>query len=148
MCKLPKRFNVRPLVHFGPIFSFIDSLHGLSALPNEFAYFVDRETESNKLSHIVECLDPKNMQFQGVFIDGAPGIGKTTLAIEAANKLRRDNRHVLVAYIDCKNIKSFESFAGTVFEQICRSHPVGDLAAVIKNHIKASKDFFLHVVSG
>ena len=89
----------------------------------------------------MECLDPKNTQFQGVFIDGAPGIGKTTLAIEAANKLRRDNRHVLVAYIDCKNIKSFESFAGTVIEQICPSRPVGDLAAEIRNHIKESKDF-------
>ena len=142
MCKLPKRFNVRPLVHFGPIFSFIDSLQGLSALPNKFAYFVDRETELNKLSHIVECLDPKNMQFQGVFIDGAPGIGKTILAIEAANKIRRDNRHVLVAYIDCKNIKSFESFAGTVIEQICRSPPVDDPAAEIKNRIVANKDFF------
>ena len=82
------------------------------------------------------------MQFQGVFIDGAPGIGKTILAIEAANKLRRDNRHVLVAYIDCKNIKSFESFAGTVIEQICRSPPVDDPAAEIKNRIMASKDFF------
>ena len=122
---------------------FIDSLQGLSALPNEFEYFVDRETELNKLSHIVECLDPKKSHCRGVFIDGAPGIGKTTLAIEAANKLLRDNRNVLVAYIDCKDTKSFKSFAGTVLEQICRSpHVRDDPAAEIKNRIRASKDLF------
>ena len=90
----------------------------------------------------MECLDPKNKQFQGVFIDGAPGIGKTTLATEAANKLRRDNRHVLVAYIDCKDIKSFESFAGTIIEQICLSPPVEDPASEIKKRLIASKYYF------
>ena len=78
-----------------------------------------------------------------MFIDGAPGIGKTTLATEAANKLRRDNGHVLVAYIDCKDIKLFESFAGTVLEQICCSPSVADdPAAEIKKRLKASKDYF------
>ncbi|XP_067057680.1 uncharacterized protein [Acropora muricata] len=120
-----------------------DSLQGLSALPNEFEYFVDRETELNKLSHIVECLDPKEGHCQGVFIHGAPGIGKTTLAIKAAHKLLRDDRNVLVAYIDCKDTKSFKSFAGRVLEQICRSpHVLDDPAAEIKNRIKESKDLF------
>ena len=90
----------------------------------------------------MECLDPENRQFQGVFIDGAPGIGKTTLATEAANKLRRDNRHVLVAYIDCKDIKLFESFAGTVLQQVCLSPSVEDPAAEIKNCLIANKDYF------
>ena len=90
----------------------------------------------------MECLDPKNRQCQGVFIDGAPGIGKTILATEAANKLRRDNRNVLVAYIDCKDIKSFESFAGTIIEQICRSPSVNDPAAKIKKRLVASKGYF------
>ena len=90
----------------------------------------------------MECLDPKNRQCQGVFIDGAPGIGKTTLATEAANKLRRDNGHVLVAYIDCKDMKSFESFAGTIIEQICLSPFVDDPAAEIKKRLIASKDYF------
>ena len=98
--------------------------------------------KTDKLSQIVECLDPKNKQCQGAFIDGAPGIGKTTLATEAANKLRRDNRHVLVAYIDCKDIKLFESFAGTVLEQICRRRSVEDPAAKIKNCLRARKDYF------
>ena len=90
----------------------------------------------------MKCLDPKNKQCQGVFIDGAPGIGKTILATEAANKLRNSNRDVLVAYIACKDIKSFESFAGTVIEQICRSPPVDDPAAEIKRRLIASKHFF------
>ena len=90
----------------------------------------------------MKCLDPNNKQWQGVFIDGAPGIGKTTLASEAANKLRNDNRHVLVAYIDCYGIDSFESFAATVMEQICRSPPVDDPAAEIKKRLIASKDYF------
>ena len=90
----------------------------------------------------MKCLDPKNNQWQGVLIDGAPGIGKTTLATEAANKLRNDNRHVHVAYIDCMEIKSFESFAATVIEQICRSPAVEDPAAEIKKRLMASKDCF------
>ena len=77
-----------------------------------------------------------------MFIDGAPGIGKAILATEAANKLRTDNRHVVVAYIDCKDIKSFESFAGTVIEQICRSPYVDDPAAEIKKRLIVSKDYF------
>ena len=77
-----------------------------------------------------------------MFIDGTPGIGKTILATEAANKLRRDNRHVLVAYIDCKDINSFESFTGTIIEQICRSPSVGDLAAEIMKRLIASKYYF------
>ncbi|XP_044172474.1 uncharacterized protein LOC114951943 [Acropora millepora] len=116
-----------------------DTLQGLSKLRHKFPYFVNRKTD--ELSHIVECLVPENKQCQGVFIDGAPGIGKTILATEAANKLRNDNRHVLVAYIDCKDIKSFESFAGTVSEQICRS-PADDPVAEIKKRLVASKNFF------
>ena len=90
----------------------------------------------------MECLDPENKQCQGVFIDGAPGIGKTILATEAANKLRNDNIHVLVAYIDCREIMSFESFAGTVIKQICRSSAVQDPAAEIKKRLIANKRFF------
>ena len=77
-----------------------------------------------------------------MFIDGAPGIGKTVLATEAANKLRNDNRRVLVVYIDCVEIKSFESFAGTVIEQICRSSSVDDPAAERGKRLIASKRFF------
>ena len=90
----------------------------------------------------MKCLDPKNRQCQGVFIDGAPGIGKTILATEAANKLRDDNRDVIVAYINCKDIKSFESFAGTIIEQICRSPAVDDPAAEIEKRLIANKRFF------
>ncbi|XP_067057647.1 uncharacterized protein [Acropora muricata] len=117
-----------------------DTLQGLSKLRHKIPHFVNRKTD--ELSHIVKCLDPENKLCQGVFIDGAPGIGKTILATEAANKLRNDNRHVLVAYIDCNEIKSFESFAGTVIEQICRSPAVDDPAAEIKKRLLASKRFF------
>ena len=77
-----------------------------------------------------------------MFIDGAPGIGKTVLATEAAIKLRNDNRHVVVVYIDCQDIKSFESFAGTVMEQICLRSSVDDPAAESEKRLIASKRFF------
>ena len=115
-------------------------MQGLSKLRDNFPHFVNRKTD--ELSLIVKYLDPENKKCQGVFIDGTPGIGKTILATEAANKLRRDNTHVLVAYIDCKEIKSFESFAETVIEQICRSPSVNDPAAEIKKRLEASKDYF------
>ncbi|XP_067056361.1 uncharacterized protein [Acropora muricata] len=117
-----------------------DTLQDLSKLLHEFPYFVNRN--SDELSLIVTCLDPENRKYHGVFIDGPPGIGKTILATEAANKLRNDNRHVLVAYIDCKDINSFESFAGTVIEQICRLPAVDDPAAEIKKRLVASKGYF------
>ncbi|XP_074607653.1 uncharacterized protein LOC141860362 isoform X5 [Acropora palmata] len=117
-----------------------DTLQSQSKLRHKFPYFVNRKTD--ELSLIVKCLDPENKQCQGVFIDGAPGIGKTILATEAANMLRNDKRHVLVVYIDCKDIKSFESFAGTVIEQICRSPTVDDPAAEIRKHLIASNYYF------
>ncbi|XP_015775956.1 PREDICTED: uncharacterized protein LOC107354065 isoform X4 [Acropora digitifera] len=120
-----------------------DTLQSQSKLRGKFPHFVNRKTD--ELSHIVMCLDPKNKQCQGVFIDGAPGIGKTILATEAANKLRDDNRHVLVAYIDCKDINSFESFAGTVMEQICRSPSVDDPAAEIKKRLIASNNYYFYI---
>ena len=119
---------------------FPDTLQSQSKLRDEFPYFVNRKTD--ELSLIVECLDPENKQCQGVVIDGAPGIGKTILATEAANKLRNDNRHVVVVYIDCQDIKSFESFAGTVIEQICRTPSVDDPATEIKKRLNASKHYF------
>ncbi|XP_067057695.1 uncharacterized protein [Acropora muricata] len=117
-----------------------DTLQDLSKLLHEFPYFVNRKTD--ELSLIVKCLDPENRQCHGVFIDGAPGIGKTILATEAANKLRNDKRHVLVAYIDCNDINSFESFTGTVIEQICRLPAVDDPATEIKKRLNASKYYF------
>ncbi|XP_015748575.1 PREDICTED: uncharacterized protein LOC107328347 isoform X2 [Acropora digitifera] len=117
-----------------------DTLQGLSKLRQKFPHFVSRKT--NELSHIVEYLDPENKQCQGVFIDGAPGIGKTILATEAANNLRNDKMDVIVAYIDCKDIKSFESFAGTVMEQVCRSRSVDDPTAEIKKRLNASNYYF------
>ncbi|XP_067016236.1 uncharacterized protein [Acropora muricata] len=117
-----------------------DTLQGLSKLRHKFPYFVNRKTD--ELSRIVKCLDPENKECQGVFIDGAPGIGKTTLATEAAHELRNDKRNVVVAYIDCKDINSFESFAGTVIEQISRSPSVDDPAAEIKKRLIASSDYF------
>ncbi|XP_067057655.1 uncharacterized protein [Acropora muricata] len=117
-----------------------DTLQGLSKLRHKFPYFVNRKTD--ELSLIVKCLDPENEQCQGVLIDGAPGIGKTTLATEAAHQLRNDKRNVVVAYIDCKDINSLESFAGTVIEQISRSSSVDDGVAEIKKRLNASKDYF------
>ena len=52
----------------------------------------------------MECLDPENRQCHGVFIDGAPGISKTILATEAANKLRNDKRHVLLRASTAKTL--------------------------------------------
>ena len=92
----------------------------------------------------MEYLDPENKQCPGVFIVGDQGIGKTTLATEAVNKLRNDNKqsHVIDVYIDCKGIKSLESFAGIFFEQISRSPAVIDPAAETKKLLIANQKFF------
>ena len=117
-------------------------MQDLSKLRHKFPHFVNRKTD--ELSVIVKYLDPENKQCQGVFIDGAPGIGKTTLAIEAANKLRNDSKNVVVVYIDCKDIKSLESFTGKVIEQIRRWRSVyeDDPAAEIKKRLIGRKDYF------
>ena len=83
-----------------------------------------------------------------MFIDGAPGIGKKILATEAANKLHTDNRNVVVAYVDCKDIKSLESFAGTVIEQICRSPYHGRSSCRNKEAFNRKQRLLLHFVSG
>ena len=130
-----------PFCSFRP-YIFPDILQSKSKLCDEFPQFVNRKTD--ELSLIVEYLDPENKQCPGVFIVGDQGIGKTTLATEAANKLRNVNKqcHVIDVYIDCKGIKSLESFAGIFFDQISRSPAVIDPAAETKKLLIANKKIF------
>ena len=49
---------------------------------------------------------------------GPPGIGKTALAIKAANDLRETDKNAMVVYVNCKYIYSADDFAEKVLVQI------------------------------
>ncbi|XP_068740175.1 uncharacterized protein [Montipora capricornis] len=119
-----------------------DILRKLSELPKAFSHFVRRQKD--ELSNILTCLRPDN-ECQCVLLHGAPGIGKTTLAIKAANEILLPNGHELVVYINCKYIYSYADFSEKVISQIFPSRfPANNPEAEVKNRLIAlNKNFFI-----
>ncbi|XP_068739696.1 uncharacterized protein [Montipora capricornis] len=117
-------------------------LRNLSELPEAIPHFVHRQ--SDELSKILTCLRPEN-RCKCVLLHGAPGIGKTTLAIKAANEVLLPNGHELVVYINCKYIYSYADFSEKVIRQIYHSrYPANNPEAEIKNRLIAlNKSFFI-----
>ena len=114
----------------------------MSQLPKAFPHFVRRQKD--ELSNILTCLRPDN-ECQCVLLHGAPGIGKTTLAIKAANEILEANDRPLVVYINCKYIYSYADFSEKVIRQIFPSRfPANNPEAEVKNRLIAlNKNFFI-----
>ena len=85
-----------------------------SLLPQTVPHFVSRELECQS---ILRYLDPKH-QCRCIFLHGPPGIGKTALAIKAANDRREIDKNTIVVYVNCKYINSADDFAAKVLVQI------------------------------
>lgn len=117
-------------------------LRNLSELPEAIPHFVHRQ--SDELSKILTCLRPEN-RCKCVLLHGTPGIGKTTLAIKAANEILLPNGHELVVYINCKYIYSYADFSEKVIRQVYQSrYPANNPEAEITNRLIAvSKNFFI-----
>ena len=67
---------------------------------------------------------------------GPPGIGKTALAIKAANDRRETDKNTLVVYVNCKYIYSADDFAEKVLEQIYHyplNNPISGLKTRLVN---------------
>ena len=70
----------------------------------------------NERQQIMKCLHPAD-ECRCVFLNGAPGIGKTALAIKVANEILKTDDRTKVVYVNCKYIGSFDDFAGKVVQQ-------------------------------
>ena len=114
----------------------------MSELPKAFPHFVRRQ--KNELSNILTCLCPDN-ECQCVLLHGAPGIGKTTLAIKAGNEILEVNDRALVVYINCKYIYSYTDFSEKVIRQVYQSrYPANNPEAEIKTRLIAlNNNFFI-----
>ena len=67
---------------------------------------------------------------------GPPGIGKTALAIKAANDRRETDKNTLVVYVNCKYIYSADDFAEKVLAQIYHypsNNPISGLKTRLEN---------------
>ena len=96
---------------------------------------MDRE---NECEQIMKHLRPED-ECRCVFLHGAPGIGKTALAIKVANEILTTDDHTVVVYVNCKYIDSFDDFAGKVVQQIYHGHyPQNDPIPAMKNCLKDS----------
>ncbi|XP_068740139.1 uncharacterized protein [Montipora capricornis] len=117
-------------------------LRTLSELPEAIPHFVHRQ--SDELSKILTCLRPES-KCKYVLLHGAPGIGKTTLAIKAGNEILEVNDRALVVYINCKYIHSYADFSEKVIRQIYQSlYPANNPEAEITNRvISVNKNFFI-----
>ena len=90
----------------------------------------------NECEQIMKCLRPED-ECRYVFLHGAPGMGKTALAIKTAYKVLEDDDHTVVVYVNCKYIESVDDFAGKVLKQIYHGHyPQNDPIPVMKNCLK------------
>ena len=109
----------------------------LSQLPQKLPHFVNRENEYEKVMNFV---DPSE-ECRCVLLHGAPGIGKTSLAIKVANEVLETNNRTLVVYVNCKYVVSFDDFAGKVVQQIYH-YPLNDPISAMKKHLSRN-DFFM-----
>ena len=114
----------------------------MSELPEAIPHFVRRQND--ELSKILTRLRPEN-KCKYVLLHGAPGIGKTTLAIKAGNEILEVNDRALVVYINCKYIHSYADFSEKVIRQIYQSlYPANNPEAEITNRlISVNKNFFI-----
>ena len=92
----------------------------------------------NECEQIMKYLHPED-ECRCVFLHGAPGIGKTALAIKVANEIVKTDDHTVVVYVNCKYIDSFDDFAGKVVQQIYHGHyPQDDPIPAMKNCLKGN----------
>ena len=95
-------------------------------------HFVSRELECQS---ILRCLDPTH-ECRCIFLHGPPGIGKTALAIKAANDQRETDKNTIVVYVNCKYINSADDFAAKVLVQIYHyplNNPISGLKTRLVN---------------
>ena len=95
-------------------------------------HFVSRELECQS---ILRCLDPTH-GCRCIFLHGPPGIGKTALAIKAANDQRETDKNTIVVYVNCKYINSADDFAAKVLAQIYHyplNNPISGLKTRLVN---------------
>ena len=108
----------------------------MSLLPRTVPYFVNRETECNKIR---EYLSPQH-DCRCLHIHGATGIGKTTVATKVANDIRNSDGRTVVIYVNCRNIKLSQDFAEKALQQVYHL-PVENSIPELKNRLK-SQHFF------
>ena len=90
----------------------------------------------NECEQIMKCLHPQD-ECRYVFLHGAPGMGKTALAVKTANKMLENDDHTVVVYVNCKYIESVDDFAGKVAQQIYHGYyPQNDPIPAMKNYLK------------
>ena len=90
----------------------------------------------NECEQIMKCLHPED-KCRYVFVHGAPGMGKTALAIKTANKILENDDHTVVVYVNCEYIGSVDDFSGKVVQEIYHGYyPQNDPIPAMKNCLK------------
>ena len=90
----------------------------------------------NEREQIMKCLHPED-ECRCVFLHGAPGIGKTALAIKVANEILKTDHRTKVVYVNCNYIDSFDNFAEKVVQQIYH-HPLNNPIPAMKQRLKSN----------
>ncbi len=108
----------------------------MSQLPQTVPHFVSRDQECETIkgylcpTHNCRC----------VLLHGVTGVGKTSTAIKVANERLDSDSRTVVAYVNCRYIKSLDDFSEKVLQQVYH-YPVENPISELKNRLK-SQDFY------
>ena len=97
-------------------------------------HFVNREHECKV---ILRCLSPTH-DCKCILLHGAPGVGKTALAIKAANEILETSDRTVVVYVNCKYIDSFDDFGGKVLQQMYHCYHLTNPKAEMMTRLRSN----------
>lgn len=108
----------------------------MSQLPQTVPHFVSRDQECEAIK---KYLCPTN-NCRCVLVHGVTGVGKTSTAIKVANERLNSDSRTVVAYANCRYIRSLDDFSEKVLQQVYH-YPVENPISELKNRLK-SQDFY------
>ena len=114
-----------------------DSSLTSSSLPNNTPYFIGREKEVQNISHLLSFLETTGSNEENpnmVNIIGAPGFGKSTLAIAVGNELLKRGIHV--HYVDLNGVDTSQDATSTILATVTNKLEVINN----KDHVRWAKN--------
>ena len=121
------------------VICFTGACRYFSHLPRPIRKFVNRKQEIEDIKK--HLLHPEN-DCRSILVHGRVGMGKTAIAIKAANEIRDNDNNTAVVYINCSVVNSCDDVAVKISQQIYH-FPLNESTAEIKRRLISEKDLLV-----